>query len=48
MLVLHPRISTERAGPLGELVCALAGVFEGMRVEVIVAVGKEKLVAVAI
>src|SRR5512145_655354 len=46
--VLQPRISTERAGPLGELVCVMSGVSEGSSVAVIVALGTLKLVAVAL
>jgi hypothetical protein len=50
MLVLQPRISTERAGPLGEPVGVALGVSlesEGVHDGVFVVVGTEKLVAVA-
>jgi hypothetical protein len=38
MLVLHPSTSTEMDGPLGKVVAALTGVFEGIKVGAEVAV----------
>jgi hypothetical protein len=46
MLVLQPRISIERAGPLGTVVWTLPGVLEGSKVDAKVAVIKEMLVEV--
>jgi hypothetical protein len=47
MLVLHPRISTETAGPLGTVVCTLAGVSEEIKVGAVVAVINDTAVEVA-